>query len=99
MRKDEVFRDVMEVVARVTGLSERELLESRTEEATDGRYLVVRALAKLGFTDSDSASVLGCTRQAVGYLRNRYKKAGKWLLENEWKSLRKWLENEYLEGK
>lgn len=98
MKNEDIFEEVMSVVSDVTGMSERDILTSRTEEATDSRYLLVRALSKLGFTDTELASTLGCTRQAVGYLRNRYKKSGKWVLENGWKSISKWVENRYLDS-
>ena len=42
MCKDEIFKEVLQVVCDVTGLSERDVLYSKTEECTDARFLLVK---------------------------------------------------------
>ena len=94
--KQNLFIQVSEKVSETTGITIPDMLTSTKEECTDARYLLIRALTSLSFTDIDIAAHIGRTRQAVGYLRNNYKKSKKWTLENDWKTIRKWLENNYL---
>lgn len=91
MDKKEIFRDVMEAVSRVTGLSERELLTSRTEEATDGRYLMVKYLWRL-MPCVCIGELIGRTRQGVRSIMQR-QKGDTWLMERNWKEVVKQLES------
>lgn len=91
MCKEKIFRDVMEVVARVTGLSERELLTSRTEEATDGRYLVVKYLWRL-MPCVCIGELIGRTRQGVRSIMQR-QKGDTWLMERNWQEVVKEMES------
>lgn len=91
MDKKEIFRDVMEVVSRVTGLSERELLTSRTEEATDGRYLMVKYLWRL-MPCVCIGELIGRTRQGVRSIMQR-QKGDTWMMERNWKEVVKQLES------
>lgn len=99
MDKRELFDEVLLRVCEVTGMERGDVLRSNREECTDARYLLIRALGKLGLTDGETAALMGKTRQAVGYMRTRYKKTGKWTLENDWKKVSKWIENKYFTGK
>ena len=99
MRKEDIFQELAGKVAEVTGVGYNDVLGNHSEECTDARYILVKALAKLGFTDTDISIHIGCTRQAVGYLRNNYKKAGKWILSSYWQIVSKWMENKYFERK
>lgn len=94
--KQNLFTQVSEKVSETTGIAISDMLSSVREECTDARYLLIRALTALSFTDIDIARHIGRTRQAVGYLRNRYKRSKKWTLANDWKTICKWLENNYL---
>lgn len=96
MKKENLFTQVSEKVSEITGIEIPQMLSSTTEECTDARYLLIRALTALSFTDIDIARHIGRTRQAVGYLRSRYKRSKKWTLANDWKIIVKWLENNYL---
>ena len=97
--KQNLFTQVSEKVSETTGIAIADMLSSVTEECTDARYLLIRALTALSFTDIDIARHIGRTRQAVGYLRSRYKRSRKWTIENDWKTIRKWIENNYLQSK
>lgn len=94
--KQNLFVQVSEKISETTGIAIPDMLSSTTEECTDARYLLIRALTALSFTDIDIARHIGRTRQAVGYLRNKYKRSKKWTLANDWKIIGKWLESNYL---
>ena len=95
MYKSEIYSDVLKKVMEITELRCSELLHSQCETGTDARYLLVMSLSKLGFTDIEIGELIGKTRQSVGYLRHNYKKSDKWMLANQWKELRKWIESNY----
>ncbi len=99
MKKEIIFSQVSAFVSETTGIPVPHMLSSTTEECTDARFLLVRALSTLSLTDTDIAHCIGRTRQAVGYLRSSYKRARKWTIENDWKTIRKWLENQYFQSK
>lgn len=99
MKKEEIYLDVYNKVIEITGVEKEVLNHSQCENGTDARYLLVNALNKLGMTDTEVSVLLGKTRQSVGYLRHNYKKSDKWMLANQWKELRKWLESEYFSCK
>lgn len=87
------------MVSETTGIPVPDMLRSTTEECTDARYLLIRALTALSLTDIDIARHIGRTRQAVGYLRSKYKRSRKWLIANHWQIIWQWLENDFLKSK
>lgn len=91
MCKEQVFLDVMSVVATVTGLSERDILQSRTEEATDARYLLVRYLWRL-MPCVSIGQLIGRTRQGVRSIMQR-QKGDTWLLARNWEEIVKKMES------
>lgn len=97
--KDLLFLQVSDKVSQVTGISVSHMLTTTTEECNDARYLLVRALAALQFTDTDIARYTHRTRQSVCYLRSHYKRSHKWTLANDWKTIRQWLENTFFQCK
>jgi hypothetical protein len=97
--KKELFDDVLGKVCELTELSVEKVFKSNLEECVDARYLLVKALYKLGFTDTEVSELIHHTRQSIGYLRNNYKKSNKWILANNWKNISKWLEDNYLSNK
>lgn len=97
--KTELFNEILSKVSEVTELHPEEILKSNKEECTDARYILIQSLIRLGFTDTDMASLMGKSRQAICYMRNSYKKVDKWTLENDLQSIRKWVENKYLSSK
>lgn len=99
MKKEILFHQVSELVSETTGIPVPSMLTSTAEDCTDARYLLVRALTALDFTDSDIARHVGRTRQAVGYLRSKYKKCEKWTIANSWKTISKQIENRYFQSK
>jgi hypothetical protein len=97
--KESLFFQISAFVAQTTGIPVSQMLSSTTEECTDARYLLVRALSAIDFTDADIARHIGRTRQAVGYLRHNYKRSRKWTIANAWKTIVKWMESNYLQCK
>ena len=97
--KENLFLQVSEKVSETTGIPVPSMLSSTTEECTDARYLLIRALSALDFTDIDIARHIGRTRQAVGYLRSKYKRCEKWTIANDWKTICQWIENNYFKSK
>lgn len=87
----EIFKEVLAVVADVTGLSEEDVLKSRTEESTDARYLLVRYLSRL-MSCVTIARMLGRTRQGVYSILSR-DKGDTWLMSRNWKEIVKRLES------
>ena len=96
MKKENLFTQVSEKVSEITGIEISQMLSSTTEECTDARYLLIRALTVLNFTDIEIARCIGRTRQAVGYLRARYKRSNKWTIRNDWRIISNWLSENYL---
>lgn len=94
--KQNLFTQVSEKVSETTGISIPDMLSSVSEECTDARYLLIRALTALSFTDIDIARHIGRTRQAVGYLRSKYKRSNKWTVKHDWKIISCWLSENYL---
>lgn len=95
MCKEGIFQEVLNKVTEVTGIDSNEVKSSKMEYATDARYILIKALVRLGFSNLDISVFLGCSRQAVGYMYNHYKRT-KWTLENDLKCVLNWVENEYL---
>lgn len=94
MKSDEIYKDVLQVVASVTGISETGIIYSNKEECANARYLLVRYLAKI-FSDTEIASLTNRTKQAVGSMRRNAKKQRVWIVENNWKEIVNKLENKY----
>lgn len=99
MNKQIIFSQVSAFVADTTGIPVPLMLTSTAEDCTDARFLLIRALSTLSLTDTDIARCIGRTRQAVGYLRSSYKRGRKWTIENDWQTIRKWIENQYFKSK
>lgn len=97
--RTELFNEILNKVADVTELDKESIFNSNKEECTDARYILIQSLIRLGFTDTDMAALMGKSRQTICYMRNSYKKVGKWTLENDLQSIRKWVENKYLSSK
>lgn len=90
MKKYEIFRDVMEVVSTVTGLSERDIVLSRTEEATDARYLLVKFLWRM-MPCVSIGKLIGRTRQGVRSIMQRGK-GDTWMMVRNWEEVVKEME-------
>jgi hypothetical protein len=91
MCTNEIFKEVLGVVVSVTGLSEDEVLRSRTEESTDARFLLVKYLWRL-MPCSSIGKLIGRTRQGVRSIIQR-EKGDTWLLTRNWKEVVKLLES------
>lgn len=93
MKKEEVFQDVLKAVSDVTGLKKESIINSRSEECSDARYILVRYLYKL-LPTSSIAELLNRTNQGVRYILNRSSKDSFWV-ESNWKAILKSLESKY----
>lgn len=91
MLKCDVFKVALGVVCDVTGLSEDEVLTSRTEECTDARFLLVRYLWRL-MPCVSIGKLIGRTRQGVRAILQR-EKGDTWLMERNWKEIVKLMES------
>ena len=91
MCKDEIFKEVLQTVSDVTGLSEDEVLKSKTEECTDARFLLVKYLWRL-MSCVCIGKLIGRTRQGVNAILQR-EKGDTWLMERNWKEIVKRLES------
>ena len=91
MCKEEIFKEVISVVCDVTGLNEGSVLNSKTEESTDARYLLVKYLWRL-MPVVCIAKLVGRTRQGVRAILQR-EKGDTWLMERNWKEIVKRMES------
>lgn len=91
MCKDEIFKEVLSVVCEITGLSEEDVLRSKTEESTDARFLLVKYLWRF-MPVVCIAQLIGRTRQGVRAILQR-EKGDTWLMTRNWKEIVKRLES------
>jgi hypothetical protein len=78
-------------VCDVTGLSEGDVLNCKTEECTDARFLLVKYLWRMMPVVS-IGRLIGRTRQGVSAILQR-EKGDSWLMERNWKDIVKRLES------
>lgn len=97
MRTEEIFKDVMDAVCKVTGLTSEDVVYSRTEECTDARHLLVRYLLKL-MPMAKVGELIGRTRQGVSSIMQR-QKGDTWLMVRNWEEIVKELASKYYIGK
>ena len=91
MCKSEIFKEVLSVVCEITGLSEEDVLRSKTEESTDARFLLVKYLWRL-MPCVSIGQLINRTRQGVNAILQR-EKGDSWLMERNWKEIVKRLES------
>ena len=91
MCKYEIFKEVLNTVCDVTGLSERDVLFCKTEECTDARFLLVKYLWRL-MPCVSIGHLINRTRQGVNAILQR-EKGDSWLMERNWKEIVKRLES------
>ena len=94
MIKEELFNQVLEVVSDVTGIEPKDIINSRKEECSDARYILVKYLSKR-MPSINIAELLGRTRQGIGSILNR-DKAENWIMTRNWKETIKQLESKEL---
>lgn len=97
MKTTEIFEDVLNSVAQNTGLNPADILNNRSAECTDARYILVRYLQKL-LPCPTVASLIGRTRQGVHSILARQKADTFWV-ESNWKAVVKELESKYFISK
>lgn len=91
MCKGEIFKEVLQTVCDVTGLSEQDVLFCKTEECTDARFLLVKYLWRL-MPCVSIGQLISRTRQGVNAILQRGK-GDSWLMERNWKEIVKRLES------
>lgn len=82
---NEFYRKVLRVVCQETGMSERDLLDGKTEDCVSARYILIKALS-MRLTDREISDMTGKTQQCVNGIRNRDKQM-KWSMSVTWKSV------------
>lgn len=97
MCKERIFKELMEVVSEITGISESDILLSRTEECTDARYLLVKYLWRF-LPCACIGELIGRTRQGVRSIMQR-EKGDTWLMVRNWKEIVKRMESKGYESK
>jgi hypothetical protein len=70
--KESIFNEVLQKVAEVTGIDPSSIIHSNKEECTDARYILIKVLLSMGFTENEVSGKLGCKRQAVNYAKNHF---------------------------
>lgn len=70
--KDSIFNEVLEKVSNATEVNVDSILHSNKEECVDARYILIKVLVSMGFTESEVSGKLGCKRQAVNYAKNHF---------------------------
>jgi hypothetical protein len=91
MCKDEIFKEVLQTVCDVTGLSERDVLFCKAEECTDARFLLVKYLWRV-MPCVCIGKLIGRTRQGVYAILQRGK-GDTWLMTRNWKEIVQILES------
>lgn len=87
MKKEELYREISEMVCDVTGVSYTDMIHGNREECSDARFLLVKALS-VRLTDIEIAGLIGRTRQCVNSIRNN-RKPMKWSVRMNWEEIRK----------
>lgn len=91
MRKDDIFKEVLQTVCDVTGLTERDVLFCKNEECTDARFLLVKYLWRV-MSCVSIGQLISRTRQGVNAILQRGK-GDSWLMERNWKEIVKRMES------
>lgn len=87
MDNGDYYKICLDEVIQVSGLNGKDVLNGRTEECADARYILVYFLA-LRLTDNEIAKVSGMSRQRVNYLKNHFQWVrGKWSIKCKLKEI------------
>ena len=87
--KTELFNEILSKVSEVTELQPEEILKSNKEECTDGRYILIQLLFKMGFTDTEVSERMGCSRQSINYAKNHFEgRLGKWSVRTNYREVK-----------
>lgn len=95
MKKEEIYKVVLDKVTEVTGLSGCDIIHSNREECSDARFLLVRSLARFGLTDTEIGTIICRTRKGVAYIRQHDARSSKWKVGSDWEAIRKWIGSNY----
>ena len=85
--KRELYNQALACVQKHTEIGV-ELMSSNREECVDARCLLVCALSRYGFTDTEIAQLMGVTRQCVSKLRSSLDiRKRKWSVRTNWQRI------------
>ena len=91
MKKEEIYSEVIKVVSDVTGISEMDILKSKTEECCEARCLLVRYLSRI-MPGASIGVLINRTRQGVRAILQR-EKSDSWMMVRNWKEIVKKMES------
>lgn len=92
MNLKEMYKEIFEVVSRVTDVDEHSILNSNVEDAVDARYLLIHFLSQK-LTDNQIASLTKLTRQSVNKIRNNFQyRIRKWSVSTNMQLISKEIE-------
>lgn len=70
--ENNIYKTVLNIVCRVTGIDEHKLFKSNKEECVDARCILVNKLSLIGFTESKIVYFTGLTQQCINKLKNSF---------------------------
>lgn len=86
--KHEIYNQAVSCVLKHTEIGFEMLIKSNREECADARCLLVCALSRFGFTDTEVAELMGVTRQCVSKLRTSLDlRKRKWSVRTNWQRI------------
>lgn len=71
MKNIDLYKELVVVVSKETGVEETDIIHSNSEEAVDARYILIHLLSQK-LTDTQISSVTKLTRQSVNKIRNNF---------------------------
>lgn len=78
MKNIDLYKKLVVVVSKETGVEEYDIIHSNSEEAVDARYILIHLLSQK-LTDTQISSLTRLTRQSVNKIRNNFQyKIKKW---------------------
>lgn len=78
MKNIDLYKELVAVVSKETGVEESDIIHSNSEEAVDARYILIHLLSQK-LTDIQISSLTRLTRQSVNKIRNNFQyKIKKW---------------------
>lgn len=68
---EKIFNEVVKIVSEHTGSDTKLMIKDKHEEFVNYRVILINALSKVGYSDTEIANKLGLTRQGVNWLKNK----------------------------
>lgn len=74
MSKADTFNEILEIVARETGIDAETILSPcRRREVVDARYMLVNALHRHGFYNDSISAMMNLSRRAVEIITEQFR--------------------------